>query len=496
MRAFKAVHFFPRNTCQRLPRLFAPTATVATPTGPLARRWWRRSLAPSAPDPASGAVGALAPRTLPFRVLTQLLRVQQHHFVPRRGLATQPSPSPNMELLTPQACAMRNQILSQPEVTALRDVFLSRNIELRLVGGAVRDIFMGVRPKDYDFATPATPGTVTEMLRQEGIKVVPTGLQHGTVTAVINHTPLEITTLRIDSDHTGRHATVSFTDDWEADAARRDLTINAMSLSLNGELHDYFDGLEHLSARTVQFVGDPGQRIQEDYLRILRYFRFHGKIDAHDHTDKHDEPTLQAIAANVSGLDGISRERIHDEMVRILPLPTAPQLLRRMLACGVLEHAALAHVTDKHIDRLATVLRTCEEPMCLLVALLDSEKQFLGLVSKWRLSKAEKKLGQFIVQHRDVQLTQERAEDLRVDGHSLESVLSLLEYQGDTELGDVIQAWSPPAFPVTGADLHQVDIPQGPQLGVVKNALIARWKQSRFLLGKEQLLALVPEVQP
>ena len=160
------------------------------------------------------------------------------------------------------------------DLQCLQRLLTAEGYSLRLVGGVVRDLLLGAEPKDVDLATDCVPHDVIGILQRAGIRHIPTGLQHGTVTAHMASADYEITTLRLDRDTDGRHAVVEFTTDWKADAQRRDLTINAMSLSLDGDLYDYFDGQKHLAEQKVLFVGNAQERIIEDYLRILRYFRF------------------------------------------------------------------------------------------------------------------------------------------------------------------------------------------------------------------------------
>ena len=159
------------------------------------------------------------------------------------------------------------------DLLKLGQLFTSEGYSLRLVGGVVRDLLLGCKPKDVDLATECTPDEMIRLFEQEGIRHIPTGLQHGTITAHINNVDYEITTLRVDHLTDGRHAIVEFTSDWKIDAERRDLTINAMSLNFDGVLYDYFDGQRHLAEHKICFVGDSRSRIKEDYLRILRYFR-------------------------------------------------------------------------------------------------------------------------------------------------------------------------------------------------------------------------------
>ncbi|KAH6923311.1 hypothetical protein HPB50_027124 [Hyalomma asiaticum] len=178
-------------------------------------------------------------------------------------------PPRTMKLDSPQFRA-----LFTPEVKELVDIFKRHGHELRIAGGAVRDLLMHKQPHDLDFATTATPTEMKEMFDNEGVRMINTrGEKHGTITARINDkTNFEVTTLRVDVVTDGRHAEVEFTTDWQMDANRRDLTVNALFLGLDGTVYDYFRGIEDLEKRRVAFVGDPAQRIQEDYLRILRYF--------------------------------------------------------------------------------------------------------------------------------------------------------------------------------------------------------------------------------
>ena len=225
------------------------------------------------------------------------------------------------------------QQLLTPELKLLGEIFQKRGYQLRLVGGVVRDLLLGKKPKDIDLCTECTPDKMVEIFVQENIKYIPTGLQHGTITAHLNSTDFEITTLRIDRVTDGRHATVEFTADWMVDAERRDLTINAMSLGFDGTLYDYFDGERHLQEKKVVFVGDPVKRIKEDYLRILRYFRFYGRIVLE--ADRHDAATIEAIHSTAAGLERISVERIREEMNKILVGNHAPHLVEVMCRLGV-----------------------------------------------------------------------------------------------------------------------------------------------------------------
>ena len=203
----------------------------------------------------------------------------------------------------------------------------------RFVGGAVRDLLLQVPHEDLDLATTLPPDEVIRRLEAKGIKAVPTGIDHGTITAVSSGTVVEVTTLRSDVSTDGRRATVAFTDDWRQDAGRRDFTINALSADpYSGELFDYFGGLADLATRTVRFIGEPLQRIAEDHLRILRYFRFHAR---YGHGDP-DAQAREACTARANDRMALSRERIADELLKLLALgdPTPTRLRSKPVPRG------------------------------------------------------------------------------------------------------------------------------------------------------------------
>ena len=228
--------------------------------------------------------------------------------------------------------------LLTPQLIDLERLFAKKGFSLRFVGGVVRDLMLGQNPKDVDLATDCTPEEMIKLFDAAGVRYFLTGLQHGTITVHIDETKMdyEITTLRVDEETDGRHAIVNFTQDWKLDAQRRDLTINAMSLDFQGKLYDYFEGQLHLEERKIVFVGDPVDRIKEDYLRILRYFRFYGKIA--ENVGCHDIKTLQSIRSLSYGLKKIAVERIWMEVQRILSGNHAPHLLQMMYDTGVASH--------------------------------------------------------------------------------------------------------------------------------------------------------------
>ena len=204
--------------------------------------------------------------------------------------------------------------------------------ELRVVGGAVRNHFMGRPVSEIDLAITAKPETIIARATAAELKSVPTGIEHGTVTVIVDHTPFEITTLREDVETDGRRAKVIFGRDFEKDALRRDFTFNALSVSADGTVYDYADGMTDIEARHVRFIGDPATRIREDYLRILRYFRFHAAFAE----GQADAQALKAIVENRAGLDGLSRERIRAELMKLLDTAQAHETLSLMSGLGLL----------------------------------------------------------------------------------------------------------------------------------------------------------------
>ena len=263
---------------------------------------------------------------------------------------------------------------------ALRAV-LAALPEARLVGGAVRDTLAGLPVADVDLATPDPPGDVIRALSAAGLKHAPTGLQHGTVTAISGGRGFEVTTLRRDEQTDGRHAEVAWTADWAQDAARRDFTINAMSMRPDGTVFDYFDGRADLAAGRVRFVGDAGLRIREDYLRVLRFFRFHARYAA----DAPDAATLAALQAGAAGLGRLSVERVWSEIKRILAVPDPVAAVRLMATLGVL--AATLGTDDLAAFERLVRAGAPVDPLLRLAALRSGDAAALAM--RLKLSRGE-----------------------------------------------------------------------------------------------------------
>lgn len=356
----------------------------------------------------------------------------------------------------------------------------------RYVGGAVRDTLLGLAVKDVDVATPLAPAQVVERLAQAGIRTVPTGIGHGTVTAILPQGPVEITTLRHDVSTDGRRATVAFASDWRDDAARRDFTINALYADpQTGEISDWFGGLADLAARRVRFIGDARQRIREDHLRILRYFRFQARFGS----QPADEEAEQACAELAPMLKGLSRERIGMEMLNLLGLPDPAPTVARMAQLGVpavilpeadpAGLAALIAAEQRHAIAPDAVRR--------LAALLPADVPLAEAVaSRFRLSGRQKKR-LALAAARDGRADKARALAYRL---GRESALDRLLLEG----GDPgpLQGWDIPVFPLKGGDVVAAGITAGPQVARVLKAVEARWIDEGFP-GEGRARALLAE---
>ena len=351
---------------------------------------------------------------------------------------------------------------------------------IRYVGGAVRDDLLGLPVSDVDFATKLPPEEVIARLENAHIKAVPTGIEHGTVTAVADGQPVEITTLRADVSTDGRRATVAFTDDWMADASRRDFTINALYADPeDGEVHDYFGGTEDLKARRVRFIGDPLTRIAEDHLRILRFFRFHARFGEGDP----DSEAIDACTARANDLMALSRERIADELLKLLALPDPAATVTLMIERGIFR-PVLPEIADA--ERLAKLLEAERdggfEPDRLrrLSALLPPEPDVAEKVAaRLKLSnKARKRIA----------LAAEG--DLAANRKALaywigtESAQDRLLLAGRPEDAVALRDWPVPRLPISGGQLIKRGVAQGPLVAKTLQAIERAWVAAGFPTGE------------
>jgi len=357
----------------------------------------------------------------------------------------------------------------------------------RYVGGAVRDTLLGIGVKDIDIATPLLPETVIERLDAASIRNVPTGIEHGTVTAVLPQGPVEITTLRHDVSTDGRRATVAFASDWQDDAARRDFTINALYADPpTGEVFDYFGGLADLASRTVRFIGDPNERIREDHLRILRYFRFQARFGS----QPPDQDSENACASLASTLKGLSRERVGMEMMNLLGLPDPAPTIMRMKQLGVLD-VVLPEATPESLAKLTEAeRRQAIQPDALrrLASLLPADPALASQVaSRFRLSgKQKKRLATAAGRNGETGAPKALAYRLGRDEARDRLLLAGSEI-------DSIRDWDIPVLPLKGGEIVARGVKAGPDVARLLQEVETRWIDEEFP-SRERVEKLLTEV--
>lgn len=370
--------------------------------------------------------------------------------------------------------------LDRPGIKRLLKSLDAKSGTARFVGGAVRDLLLDEPLADLDLATTLSPQDVVRRLETAGIKAVPTGIEHGTVTAVSSGTVVEVTTLRSDVSTDGRRATVAFTDDWQQDAARRDFTINALYADpFSGEVHDYYGGIDDLKSRTVRFIGDPLQRIAEDHLRILRYFRFHARYG-------HGEPDPAAIAAACSranDLMALSRERIADELLKLLGLPDPTPTVRLMLGCNLFAPVIPEIDGSARLQELVAAERKAgisPDPLRRLAALLPLDpKAAVSVAARLKLSnKARKRLASAA--------DSDLGKGIRPLAYRVgtEGAVDRLLLSGRPADAATIAGWQLPRLPISGGDLIARGIPQGPTVARTLRHIEDEWEEQGFPAGE------------
>lgn len=382
--------------------------------------------------------------------------------------------------------------LKWPQTGILIEAFGDESDKLRFVGGAVRDCLLGIDAGDVDIATSLTPREILGLLEKANIPAILTGIKYGTVIAVIAGKHFEITTLRHDIACDGRHAEVIFTDNWREDAARRDFTMNALYLSADGELFDYFSGIDDARSGYVRFIGDAGKRITEDYLRILRFFRFF----AYYGKGMPDEEAISACAELTPGIKTLSGERIAHEMLKLLAAPEPYATLELMQSSCVLEYVCGFKINLKTaIDKVGKA----ELRLALLLLLADIEpaRALELLATRWRLPNQLKKSLLILATNvnyivPDLPLTRQK-HLLRTLGAEIFSSLLLLKMALEPEenyssMMDLAAHWQPPIMPVSGKDLIGSGIPEGEKLGEQLRSLEMLWEESDYTLTREELL--------
>jgi poly(A) polymerase len=371
--------------------------------------------------------------------------------------------------------------LDRPGIARLLRALDSDRGGARFVGGSVRDALLGIPPVDLDLATPHAPDDVVRRLEAAGIKAVPTGIAHGTVTAVSSSTVVEVTTLRCDLDTDGRRATVAFTDDWAADAARRDFTINALYADpASGEVIDHVGGEADIAARRVRFIGEPLQRIAEDHLRILRFFRCHARFGA----GEPDAAALDACTARANDLMALSRERIADELLKLLALPDPSPTLALMAARGILA-PILPELAGDAAARVAALAGAegeagvAPDPLRRLAAMLPQDEALAARVAaRLKLSKKARKR---LAAAADPDLDRNpRALAYRAGTETALDRL-LLACRPSDAAG--VAAWPLPRLPIGGGQLVARGVPQGPDVARTLRAVEAAWVEAGFPTG-------------
>jgi len=351
----------------------------------------------------------------------------------------------------------------------------------RFVGGAVRDALIGVDAVDVDCATRLLPEVTRDRIVAAGFKAVPTGIAHGTVTAVLPGGPIEVTTLRRDVATYGRHAVVAFTDEWREDAARRDFTINALSADpLSGEIHDYFGGADDLAAGRVRFIGEPLVRIAEDHLRILRFFRFHARFGR----DDADAAALAACTARANDLMALSRERIADELLKILALPEPSAVIALMIAHGILAPVLPEITSAEPLVQLQTRERkagVAPDALRRLAALLPPEPAVAAdVAARLRLSnRARRRLAD--AAERSDRAGEPRSLDYRfgMDG-ATDRLLLATDPDDPAAALATLRDWHRPTLPIGGGDLIALGLKPGPIVAATLQAAERAWIAEGF----------------
>jgi len=377
--------------------------------------------------------------------------------------------------------------------------------EARVVGGTVRNALLGLQPGDMDIATTALPDEVVRRARSAGIKSVPTGIEHGTVTLVIDGAPYEVTTLREDTETFGRKAKVAFGRDWVKDAERRDFTMNGLSVDANGVVYDYVGGIADARARRVRFIGEPDQRIAEDYLRILRFFRIHAAFG----TGEPDRDGYLACIRGRAGLATLSAERVRMEMLKLLVADGASAAALAMVDAGLLQTMIGGVAYTGPLTAMIAIERTLDLPAsstrrlaALTVAVTEDAKR---VATRLRLSNAEAKaldsMGHrwWRLAARDEANARRLVYRLGAERFHDRVLLAWARSGADAnssrwhELAELPQRWTAPKFPLKAADFIARGMVEGPALGHVLTLAEDAWLAADFPLDEAALAAIADQ---
>lgn len=380
--------------------------------------------------------------------------------------------------------------------------------EARFVGGCVRDSLIGKPFKDIDIATNLLPQDVVDLLQENNIKTIPTGIKHGTITAVKNNEAIEITTLRKDVECDGRYAEVEFTDKWLEDAARRDFTFNAIYIDADGKLHDPFNGIEDLNSGIVKFIREPEDRIKEDYLRIPRFFRFCANYS--NDIQNVDNDVLSVISENTTGLDNVSAERIKAEFFKIIASEQSPTILSLMEKTDVLQK--IIPIDEHKIQNLHNLISTDDKANHLtrLACLINddsSEKRDknIGIVTEsLALSNTEKKCLKAILEPKhtvdfDISLDEQKKAIRILGAKDYKNILLLKastpEIFNDNKIINKLEnllsfadTWVVPRLPMNGVDLLKAGFKEGKEIGELLKKAEEHWESKEYKMTKSELL--------
>lgn len=379
--------------------------------------------------------------------------------------------------------------LRLPDVPGLADVVAALGGEVRLVGGVVRDTLAGLDVKDVDLATPLMPLDVISRLEAGGLKAVPTGIAHGTITAVAGGKPFEITTLRRDVATDGRHATIAYTDDWREDAARRDFTINALYADpVSGEVFDYFGGVDDLSAGLVRFIGEPLQRIAEDHLRILRFFRFSARFAK----GALDPASLEACRRRANDLMALSRERIAMELLALLALPNPAASVALMIDTGIFT-PVLPEIADAgplaHLISREEAEATAPDPLRRLCALIPADTVMAeDVANRLKLSNAQRKRI-----HAVAGRCAADADNPRALAYWLGMDVAMDRLLIGTGSIAPLKGWEVPRFPVTGGAIVARGVQAGPAVARILQTAERQWVSEGFP-NAERAAAIIDQI--
>jgi poly(A) polymerase len=389
--------------------------------------------------------------------------------------------------------------LEREETQAVFDALQAHGIETRAVGGAVRNTLLGLTVTEVDLATTAVPEEVMALAVKAGLKAVPTGIDHGTVTLVASGVPFEVTTLRRDVETFGRHARIAYTKDWEEDARRRDFTLNALYADRDGRVFDPLGGYADLRAGQVRFIGDAEERIKEDYLRILRFFRFH----AYYGKGPLDPAGLAAAVRLRGGLDQLSAERVAAELRRILIAPQAAGAIKALYDYGLLTGllGGVPRLADfVRLIAIESALGRAPEPSLRLAVLaVFVEEDVARLTQRFRLSNAEQTVLALAASH-GTRPPDEAEVKVLLYRLGPKDCASLVQIDWARSGGAPVdpawrkvlaftESWKVPAFPLRGADIVALGELKGPEIGEALSRLKRVWIESGFTLDREQLLA-------